>query len=126
MKRYVDWVAGPVFALAGDSHRLCCRQGGQEPGVAVSAKSVILVERETGTVLHQQAEHEKLEPASVTKVMTMLVAEAIDGGQISMDDQVTCSAYAASMGGSQVYLEEGEGTDVRPRPSQGGGGGLGQ
>ncbi len=77
--------------------------------VAVSAKSVILVERETGTVLYQQAEHEKLEPASVTKVMTMLlVAEAIDAGQISLDDQVTCSAYAASMGGSQVYLEEGE------------------
>lgn len=77
--------------------------------VAVSAKSAILVERETGTVLYQTEEHKKLEPASVTKVMTMLlVVEAIQSGQISLDDQVTCSAHAASMGGSQVYLEEGE------------------
>lgn len=78
-------------------------------GVAVSAKSVILVERETGTVLYQQEEHEKREPASVTKIMTMLlVVEAIEQGQLHLDDLVTCSAYAASMGGSQVFLAEGE------------------
>lgn len=77
--------------------------------VECSAKSVILMERETGTVLYQEAEHEQLEPASVTKVMTMLlVAEALDTGRISAADTVTCSAYAASMGGSQVYLKEGE------------------
>ena len=53
--------------------------------------------------------HEKLEPASVTKIMTLLlVMEAVDAGQLSMDDLVTVSAYAAGMGGSQVYLEEGE------------------
>ena len=78
-------------------------------GVEVSAKSVILMERETGTVLYQQAEHEQREPASVTKVMTMLlVVEAIEQGQLHLEDMVTCSAYAASMGGSQVFLAEGE------------------
>ena len=78
-------------------------------GVEVSAKSVILMERETGTVLYQQAEHEQREPASVTKIMTMLlVVEAIEQGQLHLEDRVTCSAYAASMGGSQVFLAEGE------------------
>lgn len=78
-------------------------------GVEVSAKSVILMERETGTVLYQQAEHEQREPASVTKIMTMLlVVEAIEQGQLHLEDMVTCSAYAASMGGSQVFLAEGE------------------
>ena len=67
-------------------------------GVEVSAKSVILMERETGTVLYQQAEHEQREPASVTKIMTMLlVVEAIEQGQLHLEDMVTCSAYAASM-----------------------------
>ncbi|MCD8384498.1 MAG: D-alanyl-D-alanine carboxypeptidase [Clostridiales bacterium] len=77
--------------------------------VAISAKAGVLMERETGTVLYEENAHEALEPASVTKVMTMLlVAEAIDSGSISLEDTVTASAYAASMGGSQVYLEEGE------------------
>ena len=75
-------------------------------GVEVSAKSVILMERETGTVLYQQAEHEQREPASVTKIMTMLlVCEAVDAGQISLDDTVTTSPYASSMGGSEIWLE---------------------
>lgn len=78
-------------------------------GVQVSAKSVVLMERETGTVLYQQGEHDKREPASVTKIMTMLlVVEAIQSGQLALEDLVTCSAYAASMGGSQVFLAEGE------------------
>lgn len=82
---------------------------GKQPKVEVHAKSVILVERETGSVLYRRKEHKILEPASVTKVMTMLLTmEALDRGQIAMDDPVTCSAYAASMGGSQVYLKEGE------------------
>ena len=75
----------------------------------VEAKAAILMEQETGEVLCQQNAHDKLEPASVTKVMTLLlVMEAIDGGQLSTGDTVTVSAHAASMGGSQVYLKEGE------------------
>lgn len=75
----------------------------------ISAKSVVLMDQATGTVIYQENQDEQLEPASVTKVMTMLLtAEALDSGTISKDDTVTVSAYAASMGGSQVFLEEGE------------------
>ena len=78
-------------------------------GPAVDAGAAVLMEKETGTVLYEQSAHDKLEPASVTKVMTLLlVMEAIDNGSLSTDDVVTVSAYAASMGGSQVYLKEGE------------------
>lgn len=109
MKRMLTAALALCLLWQGIPTAFAAEEKVKSSGVEVAAKSVILVERETGTVLYQQAEHEQLEPASVTKVMTMLlVAEAIDSGQISPDDQVTCSAYAASMGGSQVYLEEGE------------------
>lgn len=73
------------------------------------AKSVILVEASTGKVLYENNADEALPPASVTKVMTLLlVMEAIDDGKISLDDMVPVSNNAASMGGSQVYLEPGE------------------
>ena len=73
------------------------------------ARSLILIEAETGTVLYEKDSDLPLPPASVTKVMSMLlVMEAIDGGKIKPDELVTVSAYAANMGGSQVYLEEGE------------------
>lgn len=73
------------------------------------AGSAVLMEKETGTVLYEDHAHDKLEPASVTKVMTLLlVIEAIDSGRLKLDDMVTVSARAASMGGSRVYLKEGE------------------
>ncbi len=76
---------------------------------SVDAGAAVLVEKETGTVLYEQNAHDKLEPASVTKIMTLLlVMEAIDSGALSTEDMVTVSAHAASMGGSQVYLKEGE------------------
>jgi D-alanyl-D-alanine carboxypeptidase (penicillin-binding protein 5/6) len=75
----------------------------------LEARSALLMEKETGQVLYTKNEHEKLEPASVTKVMTLLLTmEAIEKGTIAYDDVVTVSAYAASMGGSNVYLAEGE------------------
>ena len=81
---------------------------------AVEAPAVLLMEKETGTVLYEQAAHDKYEPASVTKIMTMLlVMEAIDSGRISLDDTVQVSAHACSMGGSQIYLKEGERMSVR-------------
>ena len=74
-----------------------------------SSASALLMEKETGTVLLQQNAHQKLEPASVTKVMTLLlVMEAVDSGRLSLDESVPVSAHAAGMGGSQVYLKEGE------------------
>lgn len=75
----------------------------------VSAPSAVLMEKETGTVLYEKDAHAKLEPASVTKVMTLLLTmEAIDAGQLSCDTVVTASAHACSMGGSQIWLEENE------------------
>lgn len=75
----------------------------------LSSASALLMEKETGTILLQQNAHQKLEPASVTKVMTLLlVMEAVDSGRLSLDESVPVSAHAAGMGGSQVYLKEGE------------------
>ena len=83
--------------------------GEAAPGLTLSCASAVLMEKETGTLLYEQNAHEKLEPASVTKIMTLLlVMEAVDSGQIALDDTVAVSAYAAGMGGSQVYLKEGE------------------
>jgi D-alanyl-D-alanine carboxypeptidase (penicillin-binding protein 5/6) len=75
----------------------------------IEAPAALLLEKTTGQILYAKNEHQKLEPASVTKVMTLLLTmEAIDRGAIAYDDVVTVSAYAASMGGSNVYLAEGE------------------
>lgn len=80
-----------------------------EGSLNLNCKSAILMEATTGTVLYSQNAEQALPPASVTKVMTLLlVMEAIDAGTIRVDDTVSVSANAASMGGSQVFLEEGE------------------
>ncbi|UXH44578.1 D-alanyl-D-alanine carboxypeptidase [Rossellomorea vietnamensis] len=77
------------------------------------AKSAILIERDTGAVLYEKNSHEKLAPASMTKIMTMtLIMEALEKGQIKWDDKVRASEYAASMGGSQIFLEPGESMSV--------------
>jgi len=82
--------------------------------MAVDCKASLLMEAETGKILHEHNAHEKLAPASVTKVMTMLlIYEALDQERIKWDDVVTVSAHAASMGGSQIFLEEGEQQTVR-------------
>ena len=78
-------------------------------GMTVDAKSAILIDAGSGTVLFEQNSHDRLPPASVTKVMTLLlVMEAIERGQMSLEDKVTVSEKAASMGGSQMYMEPGE------------------
>lgn len=75
----------------------------------IDAKAALLMEKETGEVLYEHNSHDRLEPASVTKVMTLLlVMEAIDGGLLAKEDTVQVSTRAASMGGSQVYLKEEE------------------
>ncbi len=75
----------------------------------ITAKSGILMEQSTGEVLYEQNPDERLPIASVTKTMTMLlIMEALENGKISLTDMVTTSEYAASMGGSQVFLEAGE------------------
>lgn len=75
----------------------------------VSAPSAILIDSETGQVLFEKESHSQRPCASITKVMTLLlVFEAIDSGKILMTDEVSASAHAASMGGSDIWLEEGE------------------
>ena len=77
--------------------------------LAVEAEACLLMEKTTGEVLYAVNEHEPLEPASVTKIMTiLLVMEAIDSGQLQYGDVVTASAHACSMGGSQIWLKENE------------------
>ena len=79
----------------------------------MEAKSALLMDVATGTVLHEQNAHEALAPASVTKVMTLLlIMEAIDSGKIGWSDPVTASEAAAAKGGSQVYLKVGESMSV--------------
>lgn len=75
----------------------------------IESKSLILMEGSTGKILYGYNEHQKLKPASVTKIMTLLlIMEAVDSKKIKLSDTVTVSPHAASMGGSQVYLEPGE------------------
>ncbi|MCL2404681.1 MAG: D-alanyl-D-alanine carboxypeptidase [Defluviitaleaceae bacterium] len=82
--------------------------------ITVDAKASLLMEAETGKILIENNAHDKLPPASVTKVMTMLlIYEALEQERIKWDDIVTVSAHAASMGGSQVFLETGEKQTVR-------------
>ena len=77
--------------------------------IQTQAKSLILIEAETGRVLYELNADEALPPASVTKIMTLLlVMEALDDGKFALDDMVPVSSRAAAMGGSQVYLEPGE------------------
>ena len=77
--------------------------------LSVSSKSAILMDVGSGQILYEKNAHDKLPPASVTKVMTMLlICEALDSGKIILDDSVQISENAASMGGSQIFLEAGE------------------
>lgn len=90
----------PTFALGATSCNVI---------FDADCKSALLMEAETGKILYEKNADEALPPASVTKIMTLLlVMEAIDDKAVSLDDIVTVSAHAASMGGSQIYLKEGE------------------
>ena len=81
----------------------------QNQGFDVEAKSAILMEFETGQILFRKNENLELPPASITKIMTLLLtAEAIEDGKASLNDQVEVSSFAESMGGSQAWLAEGE------------------
>lgn len=75
----------------------------------IESESAILIEATTGKILYEKNSHEQLRPASVTKVMTiLLIMEALDSGKISLTDNVPCSENASSMGGSQIWLDSRE------------------
>ena len=91
---------GAVFSVPGITVKA---------NVAISAPSVILIESSTGEVIYELNSTERRSPASITKIMTLLlIFDALKDGKIKLEDQVTTSEYAASMGGSQVFLEPGE------------------
>ncbi len=74
-----------------------------------NVRSAILIERDTGKVLYEKNAQEQLPPASMTKIMTMLlIMESIDKGKLTWNEKIRASEYAASMGGSQIFLEPGE------------------
>ena len=84
-------------------------QGAVQPAPEISAPGAVLMEPSTGTVLYEKNGEEQRSPASITKIMTLLlIFEALEDGQITLEEEAVTSAYAKSMGGSQVFLEEGE------------------
>jgi len=86
----------------------------QAAAIPLNSKAAVLMDYQTGRVLYAHNEHEPLPPASVTKVMTLLLAlEAVRDGKASLDDLVVASEYAASMGGTQIWLEPGERMPLR-------------
>ena len=106
----------PCKAMAQEKNTLPKKEGEaitvaamSQSQLNLSASSVVLMEGSTGTVIYEKNKDERLKPASITKIMTLLlIFEALDAGQISLEEEVTVSEYAASMGGSQVYLEPNE------------------
>ena len=100
----------PISVENEESETVATSDLGVEDGsLNLNCKSAILMEATTGAILYKQNADEALPPASVTKIMTLLlVMEAVDAETVRLDDTVTVSANAASMGGSQVYLKEGE------------------
>ncbi|MGF7050351.1 D-alanyl-D-alanine carboxypeptidase (penicillin-binding protein 5/6) [Paenibacillus sp. DS2015] len=97
----------PVRGFAAEEKKTA--KGQTSPELAASALSAILMDADTGTIIYEKNSHDKLPPASITKVMTMLLTmEAINDGKLKLTDKVRTSEYAASMGGSQIFLEPGE------------------
>ncbi|WP_096153637.1 MULTISPECIES: D-alanyl-D-alanine carboxypeptidase family protein [Bacillus] len=107
MKKFVIAIVSFVFALSAYTNVTFAQE--QTVELASNARSAILIERDTGQVLYEKNGNEKLPPASMTKIMTMLlIMEAIDKGELTWDEKIRTSEHAASMGGSQIFLEAGE------------------
>ena len=102
-------VSALSFSAFAENEAAAISENAPKTDLVLECKGAILMEAGTGRVLYEQNADEALPPASVTKVMTLLlVMEAIESGKISLEDSVRTSAHAAGMGGSQIYLKEGE------------------
>lgn len=107
MKRVVSLIVMSLLFTTAFSSSVFARE--ESVDLVDNVKSAILIERDTGTILFEKNSNEQLPPASMTKVMTMLlIMEALDQGKLSMKEKIRTSEYAASMGGSQIFLEPGE------------------
>ncbi len=108
MKKFISAIISAVILLSVFSLNVFAEEMPQMQ-VEVKAKAALLMEAGTGEVLMAQNAHEKLSPASVTKIMTLLlVTEAVDDGKIALTDMVSASAEASKKGGSQIWLKDGE------------------
>lgn len=110
MKRLLSFFLSLIFTISLPSAEiLASNERASEVSLSITAPSALLMEASTGTVIYEKNSHELLRPASITKIMTLiLIFDALKNGQIALEDPVTVSEYAASMGGSQVFLEPGE------------------
>lgn len=107
MKRFISVFLAIIFIISQNTFVFADKNTSNN--IDISSKSAVLMDVYSGQVLYEKKCHEKLPPASVTKVMTMLlICEALESGKIKIDDEVTISENAASMGGSQIFLEPGE------------------
>lgn len=111
MKRLIVWLISIILCVqpvyANEPGQINTEE--KADGPVISAPSAILMEKTTGTIICEKNANERMPPASVTKIMTLLlIFDSIADGKIELEDQVTVSEYAASMGGSQVFLEPGE------------------
>ncbi|WP_226034624.1 D-alanyl-D-alanine carboxypeptidase family protein [Aquibacillus saliphilus] len=99
----------PIYAEEDQKKETTEEENSDELKLAENSKSALLLERDTGKILYEKNAHEKLPPASMTKIMTLvLIMEALEDEKIKLDETVRISDYAASMGGSQIFLEAGE------------------
>ena len=106
MKKFISFLLALFIAITQVSIIFADTE---EAKLDIVSKSAVLMDASTGKILYEKNSHEKLPPASVTKVMTMLlICEALESGKIKEDDDVQISETAASMGGSQIFLEPGE------------------
>lgn len=106
-----DGAAQPPAAqpdgLSGDSNTP--GSSGENDSMGITAKAAVLIENHSGRILYEKSKDKELIPASITKIMTLLlIFDAVKAGKISLEDEVSVSEFAAKMGGSQVYLEPGE------------------
>lgn len=109
MRRIAGSIITFVFLFTALSPIASAKEQGKKLELADKAASAILIERDSGAILYEKNSAKQLPPASMTKIMTMLlVMEAIDEGKLSWNEKIRASEYAASMGGSQIFLEAGE------------------
>ena len=113
-KRLISWVL--LITLIGNITVLhtAYAKAEETSAVTIESPSALLMEASTGTVIYEKNADEQRNLASVTKIMTiLLIFEALESGKIKLEDKVTVSEHAASMGGSQVFLEAGESQTVQ-------------
>ncbi|MDR6122507.1 D-alanyl-D-alanine carboxypeptidase (penicillin-binding protein 5/6) [Bacillus sp. SLBN-46] len=109
MKRFVSLLVTSLLLTSMWGPSAFAAEEKKSADIVSNVKSAILIERDTGAVLYEKNSKDELPPASMTKVMTMLlIMEAIDKGKLTWNEKIRASEYAASMGGSQIFLEPGE------------------